>query len=157
MRPIPGFPGYHATEDGGIIGYRGPMRASPDADGYLQVTVRRGGKPVSRRVHQLVALAFLPPPSEGDTVDHIDRCKTNNAASNLRWQPRAVNARGSQDFRRLPPAHVADIIRRAAAGERYASIAKDYNRGEATIWKIAHRKRYLDTKAPPAAYRWSTR
>jgi hypothetical protein len=159
MRPIPGFPGYLATAAGQIIGKRHhlPMRASLDADGYLQLTLRLDGKTVCRRVHQLIALAFLPPAGPGDTVDHIDRDKSNNRASNLRWMQRAANSRQAHAHQRLSTKAVADIMRRAAAGERYRTIAADYNRGEATIWKIAHRHRYLDLNAKPAAYRWSAR
>ena len=38
-----------------------------------------------RSVHQLVGLAFLPNPDNKPEVDHIDRDKTNNVLSNLRW------------------------------------------------------------------------
>lgn len=36
-------------------------------------------------VHRLIAEAFLPNPLNKPYVDHIDRCRTNNALSNLRW------------------------------------------------------------------------
>ena len=36
-------------------------------------------------VHRLIAETFLPNPLNKPYVDHIDRCRTNNALSNLRW------------------------------------------------------------------------
>jgi hypothetical protein len=50
-----------------------------------------------KQVHRLVALAFVgPQPYPGATVDHIDRDKGNNRASNLRWATR-VEQRANQD------------------------------------------------------------
>jgi len=44
-------------------------------------------------IHRLVANAFLPAPtSDNCVVDHIDRNKLNNHASNLRWVSHAENA-----------------------------------------------------------------
>jgi hypothetical protein len=43
------------------------------------------------RVHILVALTFVPNPSSLPFVDHLDRCKWNNHASNLRWCTTGMN------------------------------------------------------------------
>ena len=45
------------------------------------------------RVHHLVALGFLPPrPSENHTVDHVNRNRSDNRASNLRWASKEEQA-----------------------------------------------------------------
>ena len=50
--------------------------------GYCQIRFR--GK--IYKVHQIVCRAFNGlPPEDKPFVDHIDRCKSNNKPSNLRW------------------------------------------------------------------------
>lgn len=50
-------------------------------DGYLAVW--RHGKP--HCVHRIMARAFIPNPDSLPTIDHIDRCPSNNRIDNLRW------------------------------------------------------------------------
>ena len=111
-RPIPGFPGYLATELGEVIGKRG-RALSPRAHhrtGHLRVRLygrhldpvkckRNRGKGVvnSRHrdvyVHVLVCLAFHgAPPDECPIVLHGDGDPTNNAPTNLRWGTYVENA-----------------------------------------------------------------
>lgn len=52
---------------------------------YLGVRLTANGRYFSRRVHRLVAEAFVPNPDNLPVVDHIDGNKLNNRADNLRW------------------------------------------------------------------------
>jgi hypothetical protein len=53
--------------------------------GYIQVNIKVRGKNRNFFLHRLVAITFLPRIRGKDYVDHIDRDKTNNHVSNLRW------------------------------------------------------------------------
>lgn len=68
--------------------------------GYVQVSLSLEGKPICRRVHILVAAAFIPNPEGKKEVDHIDRNRQNNHADNLRWASRFENMQNRKPYTR---------------------------------------------------------
>lgn len=62
-------------------------------DGYELVDLYSNGRRSTRRVHRLVANAFLPNPDNMPEVDHLDGNKTNNSADNLEWVSTKENCR----------------------------------------------------------------
>lgn len=56
-----------------------------DKDGYCQVSFCINGKNYNKKVHRLVAQAFIPNPNNYPMVNHKDECKTNNFVENLEW------------------------------------------------------------------------
>jgi len=52
--------------------------------GYSSVKLNQDLK-ISRRVHRIIAEAFIPNPENKPFVDHIDGNPSNNSISNLRW------------------------------------------------------------------------
>lgn len=59
------------------------MKSSISEDGYHVIHLSRGNN--SQLIHVLVAKEFVDNPENKPSVDHIDRNKGNNHASNLRW------------------------------------------------------------------------
>jgi hypothetical protein len=81
---------YSVSEEGYVMNHKTGkiLFNQDDRRGYDRVDIN--GK--HRKVHQLVAARFLPAPTEeGLIIDHIDRDRRNNHASNLRWATRSVN------------------------------------------------------------------
>lgn len=62
-----------------------------DRYGYPRVVLNVDRVRRAYSVHSLVAAAFIGPCPDGMEVDHIDRDRTNNRASNLRYVTHAVN------------------------------------------------------------------
>lgn len=70
------------------------LKQSPDHGGYPSVGLNRAGRRVTKKVANLVALAFLGPrPFPGAAVCHNDGDQTNSRLSNLRYDTYAANER----------------------------------------------------------------
>src|SRR5690606_22957036 len=52
--------------------------------GYKQVVLQNGGQ-ITRKVHRLVAEAFIPNPDNLPLINHINGVKTDNRPENLEW------------------------------------------------------------------------
>ena len=85
------------------------------SNGYLYVSIHsKDGKQIQRRVHILVAKAFIPNPNNYSVVMHIDNNKANPNMSNLKWgtvsqntldayrDGLVINAKGFEDSQSLP-------------------------------------------------------
>lgn len=120
--------------------------------GYLQVglTLNKGQKSKSFRVHRLVAKFFVPGKSHGLVVNHIDGNRHNNHANNLEWVTPKQNmenasSRGSLDGRnkfggKLTEEQVLTIVTLINSGKTNMEIAKDYNLDPSNISKLRHKK-----------------
>lgn len=98
MKPIPGFPGYFATQGGNIYSNRrkkgGILRKLKpylDKNGYFIVSLFVDKKQRTMPVHRLVLLAFVGKCPPGMECCHHDGNCQNNRASNLRWDTRLNN------------------------------------------------------------------
>lgn len=67
------------------------LKPSQDQKGYLMVNLYKNGKGRSRRVHRLVAEAFIDNPMHLSEINHIDENKKNNVVSNLEWCTSSYN------------------------------------------------------------------
>lgn len=114
MKEIGRCAGYYVNELGevfscikkisGVNGKRGtytivdkdsPIKLTPhvhNKNGYVYVSL---GKHGNKRLHRLVAECFIENPYDLPEVNHIDKDKTNNNASNLEWCSRQKNAEHS--------------------------------------------------------------
>jgi len=79
---------YSVSVDGQVRKGNRILKGATDTLGYRQISQYNKLK----MLHRLVASRFLPAPTEETCeVDHIDRDKNNNHASNLRWVSKSAN------------------------------------------------------------------
>jgi len=71
------------------------LKSGFDSRGYYIVSLYKNGKRTMKKIHRLVAEHFIDNPNNCECVDHIDRDRTNNSISNLRWCSYSENNRNS--------------------------------------------------------------
>jgi len=84
-RAVTDYPNYFVSTLGRIKRRERFLKLSPNEAGYYRICLSKNGLVSSHSVARLVAGAFIPPVEGKLTVDHIDRVRTNNHVSNLRW------------------------------------------------------------------------
>lgn len=82
-------PRYQISNLGRVRGTKGKiMTPKADTKGYHRVTISGTG---TRKVHRLVAQAFIQNPENKAQVNHKNTIKTDNYASNLEWTTNLEN------------------------------------------------------------------
>jgi hypothetical protein len=86
----PLYKGIEVSNLGRVKGKRGLITKGNNHGGYKRISVSQENNKKCVFVHQLVCEAFngKNPNVDDNTVDHIDRNKSNNQATNLRWASR---------------------------------------------------------------------
>lgn len=87
-RPIKGYEKeYLVSRDGHVFSIRSNKQLLPckNEKGYLRVCLQLNGKKEWKRVHRLVAEAFIPNPEGKETVNHKNGVRDDNAVENLEW------------------------------------------------------------------------
>lgn len=67
------------------------LKGIKDVKGYLLVNLYKNSIVSTKKIHRLVAQAFIPNPENKPQVNHIDENKTNNMVSNLEWSTSKEN------------------------------------------------------------------
>lgn len=166
-REIPGYPGYHAGDDGTVWsqwkresprGIHGgsvrvlsrdewrPLRISPNGHGYRIVSLK--GHP--HTVGRMILLAFVGPAPSGYEVLHGPGGKLDDSLPNLKWGTRQENAAdrlrdGTAPIGERNPAAkltVSEVAEIRAIGRslRQRVIAEKYGITQTQVSKILLRK-----------------
>ena len=117
---IEGFPDYQVSNLGRIKHHEKILEQSLSKSGGYPSVCLYNSKRCVKTVHRLVAIAFLENPFNYETVDHIDRNKTNNYVTNLRWADRRTQAlnRNKRDM----------VMRHTNTGHHHISYSSRWDR-----------------------------
>jgi hypothetical protein len=107
-KPVVGFENHYAVSsfgrvkavarvvsrtDGAIRTYEEQILSLRMNKGYLIVQLNKCNRVLPKRVHRLVAEAFIPNSENKPCIDHINTDKTDNRIENLRWVTHSENMR----------------------------------------------------------------
>ena len=129
--PIVGYEtNYDITDTGKVFSKISGRYLTPtiDTDGYEIVGLYLNGVQKKKKVHRLVADAFVPNPNNYTQVNHKDENPRNNNANNLEWCEHLYNcnygtrniragAKNSRKVECIETKEIFDSVRQAA--ERY--------------------------------------
>ena len=86
MQVIQGFEDYTISRTGEVVNTRtGRVLKYDTSSPYRRVTLSKNGKTKRVSVHRLVAMHYIPNPSQSPQVNHINGDKHDNRVENLEW------------------------------------------------------------------------
>lgn len=169
--PVVGYEGLYEVSDLGRVRSldrfapgrfsRGRVLKPSLAESRLTLHLCRHGISKARRVHQLVAEAFLGRCPEGLEVCHGPGGRLDNRPLNLTYGAKAKNYgpdkvrdgttnRGEQSaVAKLTRAIVAECRTRAASGENQAALAREFGVGTGTMWNALSGKTWFVVDVAP--------
>lgn len=125
-----------------------------DGQGYLHVKIGAGAEKRTRKIHQLVAEAFLGPrPTPVHVTNHKNGIRDDNRDHNLEWVTRSENTHHRYDIlkhlgprgerhhnSKLTGPQVRKMRARLAAGESQRAVAKAFGVHQSSVWAVFHRE-----------------
>lgn len=86
-KAIPDYEDYLISDHGEVYNTKSDRfcKVSLNQYGYCAVCLFKEGVLHSKLLHQLMGIVFIPNPDNKQTIDHINRIKTDNRIENLRW------------------------------------------------------------------------
>lgn len=154
-REVRGYDGRYLVSNLGRVfmtgkaGGRCGLMSQQINDGYCLVHLCSSGGPSTKRVHRLVAEAFVPGRSfERNQVNHVNGNRSDNRSENLEWVTQSENIQhayhvlGNVNKGRKLTSRQVKNIRRSEHGAKY--LARRYKVGRTTIREIKQGIRYRD-------------
>ena len=146
---IEGYENYTIYEDGKVYSNKSKkfLKIRTNAQGRYFVAIYNEVKQVNKRIHRLLAEAFIPNPNNYPLVRHLNDDCTDNRLCNLAWGTRSDNEKDKYrnghkiHLRKLSEEQVIAIFHDPRT---CLEIAKDYPVGKSTVGNIKTKQAYKE-------------
>ena len=142
-KDVVGYEGYYQVSNLGKVKslsvFNRELKPYINKDGYFQVTLYKDKSRTLKRVHRIVAEAFIPNESGLPIINHKDENKLNNNAENLEWCTNQYNINYGSTRTKISQSHMKKLVQISPSGEivnRFNSVSearKKLNVGRSTI------------------------
>ena len=127
------------------------LKPTLDRYGYYYVCLSVNNKRQYKKIHRLVASAFIDNPEGKQCIDHIDGNRTNNNAENLRWVTPKENTNNPITLQNIknnciPPTPIKKEVLCVSTNKVFESTVdagKYYNLDSSSIGKCCRGERKL--------------
>lgn len=105
-KDVEGYEGYYKVSNlgrvkslprNGTINTERIMKPKLSKTGYLTVHLRKSGYSKHKKIHRLIAIAFIEKVEGKEIINHKDGDKLNNSISNLEWCTYKENSQHAHD------------------------------------------------------------
>lgn len=125
---IKGFENYQITDDGMVWSKKNNkwLKQTKDRNGYLAVCIYgNNGILKLKKIHRLVAEAFIPNLDGKPCVDHKNTVKTDNRVDNLQWCTYAENNRNE-----LTRLHLSEALKGKTVSDNTRKKLSEIRKGK---------------------------
>lgn len=139
----------HLKNGGKKFVYGSDVSKQEDKDGYLKVCLCYNGREITVPIHRLVALSFIPNPSNLPCVNHKDENKKNNDVNNLEWCDYKYNNNYGTRLQKVLDKESIPVVQLSMNGEfikewpSMMSIQENENFSESSLAVCLSKKRYV--------------
>jgi hypothetical protein len=146
-KSIKDFENYKVSNMGRVMGPYGVIfAAQPDTKGYLRISLYKNRKGNTKKIHRLVAEAFVLNPDNLPQVNHKNYDKTDNRVENLEWCDNPYNGRYSHGRITMNDAREIRALSLPWTGfkQQRKILAEMYNISVLAVKEIRARKRWRE-------------
>ena len=100
VKDIPGYENLYCISERGHVWNRKTgalLSGNVNSHGYMVISLTKDGKKKDCKLHRLLAMTFIPNPSNFECVNHKDGNKLNNNLDNLEWCSKGYNNRHARE------------------------------------------------------------
>jgi len=121
------YPNYLIYRDGRVFSKKSNkfLKESTNKDGYKQLSLWKDRKEKKFKIHRLIGIHYIRNPENKETIDHINRNRSDNRVENLQWATRKEQSENQGKYKNNTSGH---------KGINYCKTHK--------IWKYRKRGKY---------------